>query len=91
MQYLLLLLLISVSCASSPWTVKDVSLEKREWRFCSEHIDGPGKGLLGFCYSSQECRKKWLRKEECRKILLMCKWGEIECMKKYKLFDKKIR
>ena len=91
MQYLILTLLISVSCASSPWMVKDGALDKREWRFCSEHLDGPEKHRTGLCYVSQECRKKWLHKEECRPVPLHCVWGDIECMERYKLFDKKIR
>lgn len=88
---ILLLAIISVSCASKSWKVKDVSLENRDWRFCSMDKDGPEKHREGFCYISQECRKRFLLKEECRTLPLFCKWGDIACMDSYKLFDKKIK
>lgn len=77
---------LTFSCASATWKVQDVSLEKREWRVCSEILDGPEKHQKGFCYISQECKKK-----KCRPLPLFCAWGDIVCMDKWKLLDKKLR
>ena len=91
MKLLVLVILISISCASKPWKARDVSYETREWRFCLGHKDGPEKHKAGFCYNSQECRERFLRKDECRTLPLFCAWGDIPCMENYKLFDKKVR
>lgn len=86
-----LLLLTSVACAAKPYKINDVSLAKRSWRFCSAAKDGESLHRKGFCYVSQECRERWLRKDECRPLPLFCKWGDVSCYDKYELWTKKVR
>lgn len=83
-------LFLIVSCASdsvdakAEWYIKDVATEKREWRYCSEDKDGPEKADKGFCYISQRCIKKFLRKEKCVPLPLFCAHGDFECLRKNK-------
>ena len=84
---ILYLVTVTTSCASAKWKVKDVSLQKRVWRFCSEQYDGQKLHEKGFCYISQECN--WRNK--CRPLPLFCAWNDISCLKKYKVLQKKIR
>ena len=85
-----LLLLVLIGCASeqlgakAKWFIKDVAMEKREWRYCSEDKDGPEKHDKGFCYISQRCIKKFLRKEKCEPVPLFCAHGDFECLRKNK-------
>ena len=81
------MIIIANSCASAPWVMRDVSLEKRVWRFCHEHYDGPEKHEKGFCYISQECKSD----KKCRPLPLFCAWVDIDCLRKYKILQKKIR
>jgi len=73
-------------CASSAekWYVKDVPPEEREWRYCDEMRDGPGKFETGICYISQKCRKVAGLWEKCVPDPLYCKWGDIPCFRKHK-------
>lgn len=88
---LILILILNISCAASPWKIKDVSLEDRDWRFCSMDKDGPTKHRKGFCYISEECRKRFMRKDLCRPLPLFCPWSDLKCMDNYKLWSKRIR
>lgn len=97
--FTLALFLLLASCASSagdwgPWKMTDVSMEKRDWRFCRADKDGETYHRKGFCYQSQECRfKKTIfgnDKSECRALLLHCSWGDVECMDKYDIFSRSI-
>jgi len=77
------------SCASNldakaKWYIKDVSIEKQEWRYCSSDKDGPEKADKGFCRISQKCIKKILRKEKCKPIPMFCAHGDFECLRKNK-------
>lgn len=90
-------MIFMTACASmssdwGAWKVKDVATEKQDWRFCSLDKDGAEKAKQGMCYISQEChyRKTILgnEKEECRQAPLFCKWGDIECMDRYNIFNK---
>lgn len=74
----------SVSDAKAEWYIKDVSMEKREWRYCSEDKDGPDLDGKGFCYISQKCIKKFLRKEKCVPVPMFCAHGDSECLRKNK-------
>jgi len=89
-KLIVLILILNISCAASPWKIKDVSLEKRDWRFCSTDKDGPLKHRKGFCYISERCRKRFLHKEECEPLPIFCAWGDIKCMDDYKLWSKRI-
>lgn len=74
----------SDSDAKAKWYVKDVSMKKREWRYCSEDLDGPEKADKGFCYISQRCIDKAFRKERCEPVPLFCVHGDFECLRKNK-------
>lgn len=90
---LLILFILFVSCSSSAkeWKRKDVARNKRVWRFCNELLDGPGKHRKGMCYISQLCKKKSLGREECKADPFFCAWGNLQCMEKHDIFNKKIR
>ena len=84
---LLLILILIAACASgadAKWYIKDVAVDKQEWRYCSLDKDGPEKSDKGFCRISQECIKKILRKEKCRPIPMFCAHGDFECLRKNK-------
>lgn len=78
------------SCAAAKWKIHDVNLEKRVWRICSSHLDGLEKHEKGFCYISQECKKSAFS-NKCRPKPLFCEWGDIPCLRHYKLLQKKLR
>ena len=87
----LLVVLFTTSCSSTAdaraeWYVKDVSAEKRLWRYCSDDKDGAGKTGTGICYISQKCIKKFLRKEKCENVYMTCAYGAgyAECLNKNK-------
>jgi len=77
--------------AKAKWLPEDVSDAKKPWRICNERLDGAKKHHKGFCYISQECRKRLFRKKECRPNPLFCAWGALKCYSKYGLFNKKLR
>ena len=84
MKFLLLILLLNVSCASSKehsWYVKDVSAEERKWHWCHESKDGPDFHAKGVCYSTQKCYKT-LFGEHCEPDMLFCAHGDIGCLEK---------
>ena len=83
-------LLVSCATAEPKWYIKDVSDAKKVWRFCEERYD-PQQAAKGFCYISQRCYKRWFSAEKCEPVRLFCGWGDIECYRKYKLFNKKLR
>lgn len=95
-KIIIVFITLLTSCAStksawSPWTYEGVSQNKMVWRFCSERLDGPDYHHKGLCYQAQECRtRKFLfgTKKECRVKVLLCSWGDIECMSKYNLMDR---
>ena len=83
------ILLVVASCGSTAnaraeWYIKDVSAERRLWRYCSEDKDGPGKAGKGICYISQKCIKKVLRREKCENVYMFCSFGDIHCFIKNK-------
>lgn len=85
----LLLMAFTTSCSSTAdaraeWYVKDVAAERRQWRYCSDDKDGEGKNGKGFCYISQKCIKKFLRKEKCKNVYMFCAHGDVECLAKNK-------
>lgn len=99
LKVLLFSVFLLSSCASasgewSPWSEKTIRLEERYWRFCSERFDGQEFADKGICFIAQECRERKTIlnniKSECRNKQLFCVWGDIECMMKYKILDKKI-
>jgi hypothetical protein len=59
-------------------------MEKRVWRYCSEDKDGLDRSNKGFCYNSQRCIKKVLRKEKCELVPMFCEHGDFECLRKNK-------
>ena len=77
------------SCSSSDWSPAGVSHLKKTWRICSEDKDGSEKDLKGFCYIDKECRINWIK--QCRPKPLFCPWGDIPCLRRYKLLDKKLK
>jgi len=91
MKYLLILLCLyscsSISADWSVWQMEDVQSSRREWRFCKEELDGPELHNKGMCYQSEECRTKSTifgnDKKECRRLTLVCLWGDIDCMVKF--------
>lgn len=92
------LLVVLVSCSSTPeaearaqWKIVDYPNHKKRWRHCSEQLDGPQYHRKGYCYKIKECRKRFLRKRECRPVLQHCKYGDLACFEKYGLFDKQLQ
>lgn len=87
-----IVLAFTYSCASisadwTPWKMEDVPSVKRKWHICREELDGPDLHLKGFCYQSEECRSKKIflgsDKKECRRLPLVCLWGDVECIVKF--------
>lgn len=87
------------SCASisgewGQWKVIDVAQEKQIWRLCEQGKDGIDKHHKGFCYISQECRKRETilgnERIECRNAPLFCTWGDIDCYLKNGIFNKQL-
>lgn len=95
LMFTLTLLLVSCSSADvearAEWKIVDNPNADKEWRPCSEQFDGADKHRKGFCYKIKECRKKFMRKRECRPVPLFCGWGDIGCYEKYGLFGKTLR
>jgi hypothetical protein len=58
------------------------------WRFCSSIDKDLNK--KGFCYITKECRRKIII-EKCRAKTLFCSWGDIACLEKWEVLDKKIQ
>lgn len=96
---ILALVFLLNSCSSmsgewGPWKMKDVSADKRVWRFCSATLDGEANHRKGICYESQECRTRKTifgnERVECRGLLLFCAWGDVACLDKYEIFEKVI-
>ena len=90
------LTLLFVSCSSTgvearaEWKVVDLPNQEKGWRICSEKYDGIALHRKGFCYRIKECRKKFLRKRECRPLQQFCKFGDDACFSKHGLFDKRL-
>ena len=91
------LISLLVSCSSTQeaearaqWKTVDYPNEKKRWRPCSEQLDGPEYHRKGWCYKIKECRKRFLRRKECRPKLQFCAWGDLACYDKYGFFDKKL-
>lgn len=95
-RFVLVFLFILTSCSSfdsearAKWIKEDLPNEEKEWRICSEKYDGIEYHRKGFCYKIRECRKRFLRKRECRPILQFCKFGDDACFDKHGLFDKRL-
>jgi len=94
----ILMFLVS-SCASfsgewSDWRTVSVPSNEKAWHFCREELHGPELNEKGMCYVDQECRYRRTifgkKKSECRNKNLFCKWGDIQCMRKYNIFFNKI-
>lgn len=92
-KFLIFILLLS-SCsslnASSEWKPKMMAKEKMKWDICSARLHGPDYDFKGFCYIYPECRKKFLRKEECRNKTLFCAWGDKNCALDWGLTDRRL-
>lgn len=77
----------SVSADWGPWEHRDVPKLERRWRFCSVELDGPEYDKGGVCWIAKECRTKKTifnnAKEECRKKVLHCPEGAIDCRVQY--------
>ncbi len=84
-----LLLVCFNSCASS-YKLTGPSYEKRTWRICSLEMDKPELNRKGFCYVEKWCKDQLFGKK-CKNEQLHCAWGDLVCMEKYKLFDKRLR
>lgn len=95
LKYLLILMML-FSCSSSDvdaraeWKTVDEPNEDKAWRICSVKYDGAELARTGFCYRIKECRKKFLRKEECRPIQQYCKYADDVCYSKHGLFSKRL-
>ena len=86
----LLCVLLFSSCASqaerewSEWEREGVPAAEMKWHICKEELDGPDLHLAGFCYQANECRTRKTifgnERKECRNKLLICKWGDIDCI-----------
>ena len=93
----ILVVMILFSCSSSEvdaraeWVKVDLPNAEKAWRICSEKYDGAELAKKGFCYRIKECRKKFLRKEECRPVQQFCKYGDDVCYEKHGLFGKTLQ
>jgi hypothetical protein len=92
MRFLSLLLLLSCAGATTAADWKEVPMAQsdQQWRWCSEHLDGPEKADRGFCWISKECKKKFLAKDECRNKPYFCAFTDIECFKRNDFPNKKL-
>lgn len=95
LMFTLTLLLVSCSTtdveARAEWKIVDEPNADKEWRICSEKYDGAELAKKGFCYRIKECRKRFLRKRECRPLQQFCKYGDDTCYEKYGLFGKTLQ
>ena len=98
-KYFFLITVLFSSCASisgewGPYKRVGVSQEKEIWHFCRKDLHGPDLHGQGHCYASQECRfKKTIfrnTKKECRTKILICKWGDIQCLHEHNIFNNEI-
>ena len=93
----LILAITLLSCSSSKvdaraqWIVVDLPNQDKAWRICSEKYDGLALHRKGFCYRIKECRKRFLRKRECRPVQQYCKFGDDPCFSKHGLYDKRLQ
>lgn len=76
--------LFNTSCSSSEWYEDGVDSSSQTWRHCS-NIDGKYK-YKGHCYKQKYCKKKLFKK--CKIVTKFCPWGDIDCMRKYEIFQK---
>jgi hypothetical protein len=53
-------------------------------------MDKPELNRKGFCYVEKWCKDQ-LFGQKCKNEQLHCPWGDLACMEKYKLFDKRLR
>lgn len=92
--------LMLTSCASypkeGPWVERTVRSEKMFWRWCHVELDPPEKADQGWCWQGLECREidhAWPRKNEtqCRPRPLFCAFADVECMKKARFNEKRVR
>ena len=96
LKYILIAITL-LSCSSSDvdaraqWKTVDLPNEDKEWRICSEKYDGAALAKKGFCYRIKECRKKFLRKKECRPVQQFCAYMDDACYEKHGLFGKTLR
>jgi hypothetical protein len=88
-KFYLITLVLLTSCAS---TYKPVgpSYKKRTWRVCKREKDNPTLHLKGLCYIEKQCKKRFLH-TVCKNKQLFCPWGDLTCMEKYELLDKRLR
>lgn len=85
MKMLIFILIFNISsCASSDWYEVGVGPSKQTWRHCSE-IDNEYY-LKGHCYKQKICKGSIFKK--CKVVTKFCKWGDIDCMRKYKILQK---
>jgi hypothetical protein len=79
----ILLLLLSCSTLQSEdkWQTVTIAQELRDWRWCSLDLDGPNYADLGWCWIGKECRKRFLRSDECRPKPEFCAAADIACIK----------
>ena len=87
------MLILLSSCASSKakYELVPVALEDMVWRRCKAVTDGEKYALKGECFIAKECKKRFWKKDKCRKKVLFCAWGDIECMLKWNTLDSYIK
>lgn len=96
LKYILIAITL-LSCSSSEvdaraqWKIVDAPNADKEWRICSEKYDGLALAKKGFCFRIKECRKRLLRKRECRPVQQFCKYLDDACYEKHGLFGKTLR
>lgn len=77
----ILVLFLSMSCANAKkkvWYIKDVSMNKRVWRYCHQDLDKKELHEKGICYKTQKCYKNFWG-EHCKVEQLFCAHGDIKC------------
>lgn len=92
---LLFALVIVVACATessavSEWKEIPIAQQDMDWRWCSEHLDGPDFAGKGWCFIGKECRNRFLRKDECRSKPYFCAFADVECLRKNDFENKKV-
>ncbi len=87
-----IIVVLALSCStlqSGEWKEVTIAQELRDWRWCSLELDGPKYADLGWCWIGKECKRRFLRSDECRTKPYHCAAADIPCIKANGL-DRKI-
>ncbi|MGB0452568.1 MAG: hypothetical protein ACPGJV_02555 [Bacteriovoracaceae bacterium] len=85
------LLVLTCSCShAGKWKAQSIHPDKMTWRICDKRYDKPELHQKGFCYKVKETKKRFFKKDIHRAKQLFCAWGDVACMREWRLLEKKL-